>query len=218
MMRHLVLECKPLDNLLGGGIDYGGITEIYGVEGSGKTNLCLQAFKRYVPNKRVAWIYTEKFSTERFKQLVGGSDYRKTHRKLLGYNCSSLKEQVETIKRISKLNSIGLLIVDSINAWYRVELEKNKESVQRSFINQLEELELMANERNIPVIITSQVYENEQSIQPFAGKRIGMFAKSILKLEKLERGVRKATLMKHRVNPKGMSCLFRISAEGLVEV
>jgi DNA repair protein RadB len=217
MTKHLPLGCKLLDELLGGGIEYGIITEIYGVEGSGKTNICLQALKNYPFDKKVCWIYAEKFSFERLEQLFRGFDYRKASRRLLIFNSRSFKEQAEIIRKTSKLHSIGLLIVDPINALYRVELEKNKESTQRSFIHQLEELEVLANKRNIPIIITSQVYESEHGIEPFAGKRIRTFAKSILKLEKLERGKRKATLIKHRSKPKGMCCLFRIKAEGIVE-
>ncbi|MFZ0222396.1 MAG: ATPase domain-containing protein, partial [Candidatus Nitrosopolaris sp.] len=32
--------CKSLDNLLGGGIEAGVITQVYGPPGSGKTQLC----------------------------------------------------------------------------------------------------------------------------------------------------------------------------------
>jgi DNA repair protein RadB len=217
MAKHLPLGCKPLDDLLGGGIEYGIITELYGAEGSGKTNICLQTLKNYTLNKKVGWIYAEKFSFERLRQLLGDFDYREASRKLLIFNPHGFKEQEEMIKKASKLNSLGLLIVDPINAWYRVELEKNKESTQRSFIHQLEELEVLANKRYIPIIITSQVYESEHGIEPFAGKRIGTFAKSILKLEKVGGGKRKATLIKHRLKPKGVSCIFRIKAEGIVE-
>ena len=42
-MKRLSLKCKPLDDLLGGGIESKTITEIFGESGSGKTNLCLQA-------------------------------------------------------------------------------------------------------------------------------------------------------------------------------
>ena len=49
-MKRLPLKCKPLDVLLGGGLERKTITEIYGEAGSGKTNLCLQASRECVVN------------------------------------------------------------------------------------------------------------------------------------------------------------------------
>jgi KaiC/GvpD/RAD55 family RecA-like ATPase len=41
-MKHLPIKCKPIDDLLGGGVESKSVTELYGEAGSGKTNFCLQ--------------------------------------------------------------------------------------------------------------------------------------------------------------------------------
>ena len=42
-MKRLPVACNPIDEMLGGGIEYRSITEVHGEAGSGKTNFCLQA-------------------------------------------------------------------------------------------------------------------------------------------------------------------------------
>ena len=69
-MERLQLKCKPLDDLLGGGIESNAITEIHGEAGSGKTNLCLQASREYASKgKKVAYIDSEGVSLERLDQM-----------------------------------------------------------------------------------------------------------------------------------------------------
>jgi DNA repair protein RadB len=52
-MTLLSLGCEPLDALLGGGIESGIITRIYGEAGTGKTNFAFRQFDNVcVPIKR----------------------------------------------------------------------------------------------------------------------------------------------------------------------
>ena len=69
-MNKLQINCKSLDVLLGGGIESGSITEIYGEAGTGKTNFCLQAARECVLNGgKVAFIDSEGVSLERLRQI-----------------------------------------------------------------------------------------------------------------------------------------------------
>ncbi|MFB6076604.1 MAG: ATPase domain-containing protein, partial [Candidatus Nanohaloarchaea archaeon] len=63
--------CDALDDLLGGGIEHGVITNVYGGAGSGKTNVCVQALVAAVRDGGSAvFIDTEGgFSAERFMQM-----------------------------------------------------------------------------------------------------------------------------------------------------
>ena len=87
-MKYLQLKCKPLDDLLGGGIEKGTITEVYGEPGSGKTNLCLQAARECVSNgKKMVFIDTEGVSLERLKQICQKNyDFKRIIDKILFYN------------------------------------------------------------------------------------------------------------------------------------
>ncbi|MEM2727166.1 MAG: ATPase domain-containing protein, partial [Archaeoglobaceae archaeon] len=50
---------KCIDYLLGGGIETGTITQLYGASGTGKTTLCLMFAKNCAKNYKVAYIDTE---------------------------------------------------------------------------------------------------------------------------------------------------------------
>jgi len=77
-MKRLLLNCNPLDRLLGGGVEEGTITEIYGEAGSGKTNFCLQATRECIASgEKVAYIDADGISIERLRQLCDGYDYKK---------------------------------------------------------------------------------------------------------------------------------------------
>ena len=68
IMNILSLGCQSLDALLGGGLESGIITRVYGEAGTGKTNLCLQAARECVlSGKKVAYIDTEGVSVERIR-------------------------------------------------------------------------------------------------------------------------------------------------------
>ena len=55
--RKLSTGCIPIDDLLGGGIDRGSITQLYGAPASGKTNIALSAAAETVAeDKKVVYI------------------------------------------------------------------------------------------------------------------------------------------------------------------
>jgi DNA repair protein RadB len=208
------IGCRPLDELLGGGIEQGRIYELFGEEGSGKTNFCLQAIRAFPQNnKKIGWIYTENFPSERLKQMCG--DRNDCLDRLIIFGSETFDEQAGVVKRLFAVNRIGMLVIDSFNSLYRIELGKKHGKVEREFYNQLERLELLAAKKNIPIILTCQVYEDENGVQPFGGRSIENFAEIILKFEKLEGKMRRATLVKSpERNPK-LNCTFRIIKEGL---
>src|SRR5512137_2627613 len=66
------VQCKPLDDLLDGGIESGCLTLFYGEAGSGKTNICLQLARNVARDeKKVVFVDTEGVSLERLRQICG---------------------------------------------------------------------------------------------------------------------------------------------------
>jgi len=215
IVEKLKLNCS-LDKLLEGGIEAGIITEIYGEGGTGKTNICIQAAKSCVENgKRVVYIDTEGISKERLLQVF--KDKKKLE-KILFFFPYSLKEQEEMVEKAIKIDA-GLIILDSANLFYRLEMNEDEAKATRSLTKQLVTLQIEARKKNIPVIITSQVYSVGDDIKPFAGRSMDHIAKTIIKVEKVGsvggKEERKATLMKHRSIPEGKSIHFFITEEGI---
>jgi len=216
-MTVLPLECSPLDELLGGGIESGIITRIYGEAGSGKTNFCLQAARECVlSGKKVAYIDTEGVSVERVRQICVSCDYKKILREILFFSPTSFESQEQMTQDALALENLGLVVVDTITMFYRLNLEENRDGTIRSFTRQVTNLQVAAREKNLYVLLTEQVYTDKNGeIRPFTNRDTEHMAKTILRLERKGVGEREATLMKHRSQPEGKKTCFRIRAAGL---
>lgn len=216
-MERLQLKCKPLDDLLGGGIECKTITEIHGEAGTGKTNLCLQASRECTANgKKVAYIDSEGVSLERLEQMCKEYDSKKILSNILFFAPSSLEDQEKMINNAIKINEVELIVVDTINLFYRINLEDDKESTMRSFIRQVADLQIAARAKDLYVIIAEQVYTDKNGdIKPFTSRDTEHMIKTIIKLEKTGMRKRQATIIKHRSQPEGKEAFFTITAKGL---
>ncbi len=218
-MNKLPLRCSSLDDLLGGGIESGIVTELYGEAGTGKTNICLQASREIASNGgKIAFIDTEGVSFERIKQICYKPDYsyKDILQNLLFFNPHSLEEQEQMINNALKIRDVKLITIDTINMLYRMKLEDDEEGATRSLVRQMTTLQLAARMRDIYIIVTGQVYSTEDGdVKPFAGKGMEHMAKTIVKLERVDEGKRRAVLIKHRSQPEGKYAVFSITSKGL---
>jgi DNA repair protein RadB len=216
-MKKLKLKCIPLDNLLGGGIENGTITKIFGEAGSGKTNFCLQASREIAIGKKVAFIDSEGVSVERLRQICTPNyNYEKILNNILFFSPDSFEIQEKLINEAINLAGVELIVVDTINLFYRSNLEDDKESTMRSFLRQMVNLQITARKKDIPVIIAEQVYTDKNGdIKPFTHRDTDHMVKTILKLEKKGAGERLSTIIKHRSQPEGKKAIFKISSKGL---
>ncbi|XP_018361714.1 PREDICTED: DNA repair protein XRCC3-like isoform X1 [Trachymyrmex cornetzi] len=156
--RFLTTGCSRLDAKLGGGIPCRGITQLYGAAGTGKTQWALQlCLTVQLPitagglGAGAIYICTENaFPSKRMQQLLTKSEIAKTHSVngdviLVGHVATSEQLVLCLQRRVPVLmntRKIGLLIIDSIAAPYRVE-DWNDElqcRTKRSIGRQLHEL------------------------------------------------------------------------------
>ncbi len=209
-----------LNTWLYGGYEKDVITMIAGPAGSGKTNFsvlasCSQARK----DKKVIFMDTEGgFSVERVKQIVGENyeDILKNIFLLEPTNFDEQKKAFITLLGHLKKDQVGLIVVDGMAMLYRLELGdaiKSKEDykinqVNREVAKQMRILSEIARKKNIPVIITNQVYGGfvceedwkkgiKGEINIVGGDLFKYWSKCILEL-KHDRGKRKCVLLKHR--------------------
>ena len=216
-MNKLKLNCTSLDSLLGGGIESGSITEIYGEAGTGKTNFCLQAARECSANGgKVAYIDSEGVSLERLYQICQGYDMDDILSRILFFSPMSQQEQEKMITNAVKIKDVQLIIVDTLNLFYRLFLDGEKDETVHSFTRQVAVLQKAAREKNIYVIITEQVYTDKNGeIKPFTSRDVEHLVKTVLKLEKIDIGKREATIIKHRSQPEGKKTWFNITQQGL---
>jgi DNA repair protein RadB len=111
---------------------------------------------------------------------------------------------------------VGLIVVDTITMFYRLNLEDDRESGIRSFTRQVTNLQVAAREKDLSVIITEQVYTDKTGeVKPFTNRDAEHMTKTILRLDRKGIGEREATIIKHRSQPEGKKACFRISTLGL---
>lgn len=212
---------KSLDELLGGGIAPGVLTQIYGGFATGKTTLAVQV--GLLSGGTVAYIDTEGgFSPERLTQMAAarGLDPEEALQRFILFTPSDFKEQRRSIGGLKKVvdRTFSLVVVDSITAHYRV--EENRRGLSAELGKQLQVLLWIARKNNIPVIIINQVHFDSRSerMKPVAEHTLNYRTKDILRLDRLNTpGLRVAVLERHRFRPEGGMVYFRITEKGLEE-
>ncbi|MEM4270998.1 MAG: DNA repair and recombination protein RadB [Candidatus Pacearchaeota archaeon] len=196
-----------LNKWLYGGYESDIISVIYGGPGTGKTNFCLLAsVSQAKKGKKVIYMDTEGgFSIERIKQLVP-ENYEEVMKNILLLKPTNFVEQKKDFEKLLEIlkNEISLIVVDSMTILYRLELASAKESdenaikkVNSELVRQMRVLAEIARKRNIPVIVTNQVYNWDESQRMVAGDILKYWGKCLIELRN-EKGRRFALLKKHR--------------------
>jgi len=225
-----------LDEWLEGGYETDTITTLYGPAGSGKTNLCLIAAANLAgQGKKVIFIDTEGgFSVERLKQLTS----EEVMRNILLLKATNFNEQRDAFnKLLEELKNAGLIIVDGMTMLYRLELSaasstKNEEKIRAingALARQLRILSEVARKKNIPIIVTNQVYADfarqeagekeekereEAKIHMVGGDLLKYWSKCLIELQNLGSGRKKAIMRKHRSMPQ-KEFTFTINNKGI---
>ncbi len=209
---------RCIDDLLGGGIETGTVTQIYGESGTGKTSFCLLFSYTIAKNEKVAFIDTEGLSGERIEQIFQEKELLKN---VFIYEVFDFKQQSTAIREVSglvKREPIRAVILDSLTALYRSELENESKQLKfkRELTSQLTFLLGLARKHDIAVVFTNQMFTNITTgeIRPLGGPSIDHLSKTIVKFEKSGKK-RIAKLVKHRSKPEGLECTFEITDRGI---
>jgi len=207
------------DDLIGGGLEKKVITQVYGEPASGKSTICLIiAIEQLKAGKNVIYIDTEGFSVERFRQIAG--DYNRVLAEdLIIFEPVDFDLQGLMIGECDKIlrsdNNIGLIVIDSATALYRVEGGRSGES-QRKLGQQMIRLLGFARRYDIPIVVSNQVFMDidQNAISGLGGTSLRHISKVIVRLEKKD-GIRTAKLEKHRSKKEGESLDFVIEEKGI---
>jgi len=215
MDEKIKTNVSSIDALLEGGIEKGIVTEVYGAAGTGKTNFVIQSAAQVLrEGDRVVVIDTEGISYSRMNQVFGGN-YEDFLRNIRVNRPTSFEKQLESVENLAKLlkaKRYGLVAVDSINMYKRLESGNDK-----PFVRMLIGLQTLAREHNIPVLVTAQVYSgSNDEVLPFSWKSMEHIVKSIVLLRKTGTiGEREFVIKKHRAIQSEKKCTFLITGKGL---
>ncbi len=209
---------SALDKLLNGGIECSAVSNVYGPPGSGKTNLCLLATVACAKKgEKVLYVDTEGgFSVERLRQ-IGEVDLSK----IMVLEPKTFEEQGKLIRKLPdmmKEENIGLVVVDSIVALYRLKMgPDNYLDLSKELANQLALLSKISREREIPVLITNQIYSDIDTgkVELSGSSVVKWWSKCLLELKKVDNARRLAIVRKHRSIPEGKELEFEIVEKGI---
>jgi DNA repair protein RadB len=214
---------RIMDRMLNGGYDCDIITTIYGPAGSGKTNLALLcAINIARNNKKVIYIDTEgSFSLDRLRQIA--MDYKKILGNMTFLRPTSFQEQKKGFEKLKDIvnDKIGLVIVDTIGMLYRIELGTSSDiyEVNRELGKQISYLAEIARKKQIPVILTNQVYSDfgkKDKINIVGGDLLKYGSKCLIELQITPHNNRRAILRKHRSIAQEKEIVFKIVETGVL--
>lgn len=156
-----------LNILLEGGFHSKKSYIIYGPNSTGKTQLChqlcLEAFK--IGSKTIYLDTENTFRPERIKELcqIRGLNEIDVLKTILIASISSgnaLKYKINELETILKKSNLKLIIIDTINNYYRLEQGISYEKSRKNFIEILAKLNLLTEKYDLISIITSQISPN----------------------------------------------------------
>src|SRR3989344_3318326 len=198
-----------LNKWLYGGWERDIVSVIYGGAGTGKTNLCLLAGVSLAKKgKKIIFIDTEGgFSSERVKQLVGNDgDYKEVLKNIFLLKPTNFDEQRKVFDELEKYlkKEVDMIIVDGMTILYRLDFatarDESDEEIRKInsiLAKQIKILAEIARKRDIPVLVTNQVYKWEDMDRMVGGDILKNWGKGLIELVN-EKGKRIALLRKHR--------------------
>ena len=217
--------CAAMDWLLEGGYERDVLTTIYGGPGTGKTNFLLLALANspQLARKRLIYIDTEgNFSVARLKQLT--PDYEEVLRRVILLKPTTFEEQRTAFEKLRRIvnEKVGAIMLDGAAMLYRLELvSKDAKEASRELGLQLSFLAEISRKKQIPVLVTNQIYADleadEQRTRMVGGDILRYASKCLIELKKLPDGTRVAILKKHRSLPE-KSVRFRVVEDGVEQL
>lgn len=177
-IKYLSSGSKNIDNILGKGFQSKSMYLVFGSNKTGKTQLChqlcIQAFKN---NFNLIYIDTENtFRPERIKQLA--NSYKLNFSEILKVilvskimSNDALLLKLKKLGKTIKKSQIRVLLIDSINNYYRLEQSDKRISfgkTKKNFLKILEKLNSITHNYNLITVCTAQIapsFNNNAIIQ-----------------------------------------------------
>lgn len=239
----LRLGCKSFDALLSsdycveGGIEHGAITELYGENGSGKTQMAHALTLNFLlenKEKLVAYIDTEgTFRPERIETMLNARNISTGDilERIIVIKAHEADQQLIAVRNINGMlaakTPIGMIVMDSGTALFRGQFlgRGNTKSKFDLMNTMLHKAKGIAEFWRIPVIFVNQIYHKPDEMYgkdadiPYGGNIVGHLIPYRIKLEKIGEGKnkRRAILKKSPYHDQN-EALYKITDSGVEDV
>lgn len=237
-VERITTGSKELDKLLGGGVETGTITEMYGSFASGKSQVGFQLVVNVqLPKERggldggVVFLDTEStFRVHRIKQLAeaAGLNSDEVLKRIKIARCMNSDHQMLLAEKIESIVKEGfpvkLVVVDSLMSLFRSEyLGRSTLADRQQKLNKhIHKLQKLADTYNIAIYVTNQVMAKPDTFfgdptEPVGGNIVAHCSNPRIYLRKGKKGTRVAKLIDSSYLPEN-EVIFRITEEGIRDV
>jgi DNA repair protein RadB len=220
---HVSTGCGALDELLGGGVERGTVTQLYGAPAAGKTNVALSAAVEVASEGGTAvYVDTEGLSVERFDQILSAraEDPEAAAENIVVSEAYDFEEQAEAVRDVADFaERADLVVLDSATGFYRLERGDDGGEALRGVADQVTHLLSLARKHDLAAVITNQVFTDVESgsdrVRPLGGHTLNHWTGVVVRLDRFRGGQRRATIEKHRSQPEGEQARFQITDSGV---
>jgi len=181
---------QKLDDLLGGGIRHGIITDIFGASATGKTQLALQICINALRND-VEILYqdtTGGFRPERMLTLI---ESQNMDPELLDHvrvgRITNTSEQIIYLEKISEIKNLGLVVIDNVTDLFSFEYSKESNLLEKhiAFMKYMYNLAFIAIQKKIPIVVTNIVRKSNDVERENLDRSISMYTHQKIYLAKI---------------------------------
>jgi len=178
---------KKLDKFLGGGIKNGIITDIFGANGTGKTQLAIQISVNCLEQGGHVFFQdtTGNFKPERMHQVMKN---RNMDVSLMDkVKVARITNTSEQIKFLSKINSnFDLVVIDNVSDLFSFEYSKDEVSLEKnqSIMKYMHSLSKIIIQNKIPTVITNMIRTIDNTEKENLEKSVSKFTHMKIKLSK----------------------------------
>jgi DNA repair protein RadA len=228
-VKRIPTGSKALDQILGGGVEVGAVTEFFGEYGSGKSQIAHQLcvnVQLVRDGKKAVFVDTEgTFRPERILQMARkvGENPERFLAGILVARVYDTDQQMLAVRKLKEIvwPEVELLVIDSISNLFRSEYG-GRESLaerQQKLCRHLADLKTLAELNHLAVVVTNQVLARPEVFfgdptLPVGGNIVGHAITHRVYLKRGKGEMRTATVV-DSPNLPCKSASFRITDDGI---
>ena len=179
---------EKLDQFLDGGIKNGIITDIFGPNGTGKTQFLIQISINSLQQGGHVYFQdtTGEFRPERMLEVLKNRNIdHSLMDNVLVNRITNSAEQIDALSKISE-SHFDLIVIDNITDLFSFEYSKDELSLEKNitFMKYMHSLSQLTIQYNIPVVITNLIRNKNHDEIENLEKSISIFTHTKIKLSK----------------------------------
>lgn len=228
VLQKIPTGCDRIDQNLGGGIQIGSVSLIYGEAETGKTTLAMQCAVNCARQgyKTLFVDCDNTFSVRRLSQIATDK-FKEVAELIILMKPNDFHEQGVVVDRVTDYltKNFALVVFDTITSLYRLSVGESASKtfeMNRELNRQLAVLAQVARTQKVAVLITSQVHSALNrvpvSVQPVATRVLKFWADTVIAINPTENPQTvRAVLEKNPRKLQAITCDLKIEEKGIHE-